>query len=125
MPDPVIVLRLTGVVKAFQTVNRPLVPMASLEANDLACGFAANKAANPKYELATISSRNWLGRIAVRKALAAVNGTPETEPSTYSLPFFEDTLGGLAVQCDSKLAPDQYLSNKLTADDLAKYGKTQ
>jgi ribose transport system substrate-binding protein len=115
---------LAAAVKAFQTVNRPLVPMASLEANDLACGFAANKAANPKYELATISSRNWLGRVAVRKALSAVNGTPDNEPSTYSLPLFEDTLGGLAVQCDSKLAPDQYLSNKLTPDDLAKYGKT-
>jgi len=44
--------------------------------------------------------------------------------SPIELPLFEDTLGGLAVQCDSKLAPDQYLSNKLTADDLAKYGKT-
>ena len=116
---------LAAAVRAFQTANRPLVPMASLEANDLACGFEANKAANPKYELATISSRNWLGRVAARKAIAAAEGVENSEPSTYILPFFEDTLGGKAMQCDSTLAPDQYLSNKLTAEDLAKYGKVE
>jgi ribose transport system substrate-binding protein len=114
---------LAAAVRAFQTANRELVPMASLEANDLACQFDANKAANPKYELATISSRNWLGRVAARKAIAAAAGVENNEPNTYILPFFEDTLGGLAMQCDDTLSPDQYLSNKLTAEDLATYGK--
>jgi ribose transport system substrate-binding protein len=114
---------LAAAVRAFQTANRELVPMATLEANDLACQFEANKAANPKYELATISSRNWLGRVATRKAIAAAQGIDNAEPSTYILPFFEDTLGGLSMQCDESLSPDQYLSNKLTAEDLATYGK--
>jgi ribose transport system substrate-binding protein len=113
---------LAAAVRAFQAANRPLVPMATLEANDLACNFDANKAANPKYELATISSRNWLGRVATRKAIAAAQGIENDEPSTYSLPFFEDTLNDLPMQCDSSLSPDQYLSNKLTAEDLATYG---
>jgi ribose transport system substrate-binding protein len=111
-----------GVIRAFEAAGRELVPMTSLEANQLACEFEDLKATNPKYELATISSRNWLGRVAVRKAIAAAQGIPNDEPSTYQLPLFEDTLGGLELQCDPSLAPDQYLSNRLTAEDLEQYG---
>jgi len=111
-------------VRAFQAAGRELVPIATLEANALACGFDELKAANPKYELATISSRNWLGRIAARKAIAGAEGIANDEPSLYQLPLFEDTVNGLAPQCDETLAPDQYLSNQLTADDLTTYGTT-
>jgi ribose transport system substrate-binding protein len=111
-----------GVIRAFEAAGRELVPMTSLEANQLACEFEDLKTANPKYELATISSRNWLGRIAARKAIAAAQGLENAEASTYQLPLFEDTLGGLAPQCDPSLAPDQYLSNQLTAEDLEQYG---
>jgi ribose transport system substrate-binding protein len=111
-------------VRAFQAAGRELVPIATLEANALACGFDALKEANPKYELATISSRNWLGRIAARKAIAGAQGIANDEPSLYQLPLFEDTVIGLAPQCDESLAPDQYLSNQLTADDLTTYGTT-
>ena len=110
-----------GVVRAFEAAGRELVPMTSLEANQLACEFETLKATNPKYELATISSRNWLGRIATRKAISAAQGIENSEPSTYQLPLFEDTLGGLAPQCDESLAPDQYVSNQLTAEELAQY----
>ena len=46
--------------------------------------------------------RNWLGRIAARKAIAAAEGLPNNEPSRYTLPFFEDTLGGKKAVCDPK-----------------------
>jgi ribose transport system substrate-binding protein len=111
-------------VRAFQAAGRELVPIATLEANALACGFAEAKAANPRYELATISSRNWLGRIAARKAIAGAQGIANDEPTLFQLPLFEDTVNGLAPQCDESLAPDQYLSNQLTAEDLATYGTT-
>lgn len=113
-----------AVVRAYQAAGRELVPIATLEANALACSFDALKATNPKYELATISSRNWLGRIAARKAIAGAQGIANEEPSWYELPLFEDTANGLAPQCDETLAPDQYLSNQLTADDLTTYGTT-
>lgn len=116
---------LAAAIRAFEAAGRELVPMGSLEANALACDFEADKAANPKFELATISSRNWLGRVATRKAIAAAAGVPNEEPSTYSLPFFEDTLGGLPMQCDPSLSPDQYLSNRLTAEDLETFGKVE
>ena len=67
---------------------------------------------NPQFQLATISSRNWLGRIAARKAIAAAEGLPNKEPSRYTLPFFEDTLGGRTRSACRSAAPDFYSSNK-------------
>ena len=69
---------------------------------------------NPQFQLATISSRNWLGRVAARKAIAAAEGLPNKEPSRYTLPFFEDTLNGQKVFCDPSAAPDFYSSNKIS-----------
>jgi ribose transport system substrate-binding protein len=73
--------------------------------------------------MVTISSRNWLGRIAARKAIAAFEGVANTEPDKFKLPVYEDSNGGLAPQCDSNQGPDVFLSNKISADDLATWGK--
>jgi ribose transport system substrate-binding protein len=112
-----------GIIRAFQAANRPLVPLTTLDSNKLGCDFAGLKAANPKFEMVTISSRNWLGRVAARKAISAVQGVPNTEPSSYPLAIFEDSLGGLAPQCDAAQGPDVFLSNKISAQDLATWGK--
>lgn len=109
--------------RAFQAANRPLVPIATLDANGLSCLYNQVHAKDAAFQLATISSRNWLGRVAARKAIAAAEGLPNNEPSTYSLPFYEDSLGGKAPRCDSGAAPDFYTSNNLTTADIAKYGK--
>ena len=58
-----------------------------------------------KYELATISSRNWLGRVAARKAIAAAKGITNERADALPLPIFEDTLDGLALQCDARWPP--------------------
>jgi ribose transport system substrate-binding protein len=73
--------------------------------------------------MVTISSRNWLGRIAARKAISAVQGVANTEPDSYKLPIFEDSLGSPAPSCDSAQGPDVFLSNKIPAADLATWGK--
>jgi ribose transport system substrate-binding protein len=78
---------------------------------------------NPQFQLATISSRNWLGRVAARKAIAAAEGLPNKEPSRYSLPFFENSVSGQAPVCVPSAAPDFYSSNKLTQSVISKYGK--
>jgi ribose transport system substrate-binding protein len=104
--------------RAFQAANRKLVPIATLDANGLSCIY--RKAGVP---LATISSRNWLGRIAARKAIAAAEGQTDNEPSTYDLPFFEDSLHGKPLQCSATEAPDFYPSNKITVASIKQYGK--
>jgi ribose transport system substrate-binding protein len=114
-----------AVFRTYEAANRPLVPLATFEGNVLACEYAKIKPKHPGLELATISGRNWTGRIAARKAIAAAQGLPENEPSIYKLPLFEDTLGGLAPQCDPKQAPDASLSAKLSPDERETYGKTE
>jgi ribose transport system substrate-binding protein len=109
-------------VRAFQAAGRPLVPIATLEEVGLSCNFATLQAKNPKYQLATISSRNWLGRIAARKAIAAAEGIPNTEPSSYDLPIYTNTLSAAPV-CDSALPAAQDSSNFLTNAELTQWGK--
>jgi len=105
-------------VRAFQAAGRKLVPITTLDANGLSCLYQKNG-----LPLSTISSRNWLGRVAARKAIAAAEGLPNLEPSIYKLSFFEDTLNGKALQCNPKASSDFYPSNKLTVAQIKKYGK--
>src|SRR5579862_4409366 len=94
-------------VRAFQAAGRKLVPITTLDANGLSCLYKKNG-----LPLSTISSRNWLGRVAARKAIAAAEGLPNGEPNIYKLTFFEDTLGGKPLQCNPKASQDFYPSNK-------------
>lgn len=110
--------------RAFAAAGRPLVPIATLEANGLGCLYQQkSKTAGSKFQLATISSRNWLGRIAARKAIAAAEGVPDHEPSLFSLPLIENSLGGPKPVCTSSEPSDYYNSNRISGADLAKYGK--
>jgi ribose transport system substrate-binding protein len=110
--------------RAFAAAGRPLVPIATLDANGLGCLYQQKgNSAGSKFQLATISSRNWLGRVAARKAIAAAEGVADNEPSTFQLPLIENTLGGLPPQCQSSQASDFYNSDKISPADLAKYGK--
>jgi ribose transport system substrate-binding protein len=106
-------------VRAFQAAGRKLVPVTTLDANGLSCLYKKNK-----LPLSTISSRNWLGRIAARKAIAAAEGLPNNEVSKYNLTFFENTLtAGKPLRCNPKAAPDFYPSNLLTVAQITQYGK--
>jgi ribose transport system substrate-binding protein len=114
-----------GVVRAYQAADKPLVPLASLEANGLACEYLKLKDKNPNFQIGTISSRNWIGRIAARKAIAAAQGIPNSEPTRFNLGIFEDSLGGRAPICDPAAGPDTFNSNHLSGEELAKYGKPE
>jgi ribose transport system substrate-binding protein len=103
--------------QAFENAGRKLVPIATLDANGLSCLYKAKK-----IPLQTISSRNWLGRIAARKAIAAAEGLPNKEPFIYNLPPFEDTLHAKPYQCNAKASPDFYPSNKLSVSQIKQFG---
>jgi ribose transport system substrate-binding protein len=104
--------------RAFQAAGRKLVPVAAADANGLSCLY--KKAGVP---LATVSTRNWLGRIAARKAIAAAEGLPDKEANLYKLPFWEDTVNGKPYKCTPGAPADFYPSDQLTLAQLAKYGK--
>jgi ribose transport system substrate-binding protein len=110
--------------RAMAAAARPLVPIATLDANGLGCLYQKESStAGSKFALATISSRNWLGRVAARKAIAAAQGISDTEPSIYSLPITEDSVNGPKPVCQADQADDFYNSNQILPADLATYGK--
>jgi ribose transport system substrate-binding protein len=115
----------SGVIRAYEAAGITLPLIATTDDNSLSCGFADLKAANPGYELATVASRTWIGRVALRKALAAFSGGSDQEPSIYNLALFEDSTGstdGTVTPEDACLpdAPaDATPSTLLTADEIS------
>ncbi len=70
-----------------------------------------------KYQIGTVSSRNWISRVALRRALADYNGIQNPEPQIIKLDLSEDSTStdpALAPKCDPSLPPDAILSSQLT-----------
>lgn len=109
-----------GAFRAFVAAKRPLVPWAANDDNQFACLYYQYKATNPKLEIATVSSRNWTSRVALRVGLAKLNGVKDTEPTVVHLNLFEDSIAGGALkpQCNKALPPDAILSSHLTLGEL-------
>jgi ribose transport system substrate-binding protein len=115
----------TGVIRAYQSAGRPLVPIATTDDNQLSCGFTALQAKYAGYQLATISSRTWIGRVGLRKGMADLEGMADAEPSRLQLSLFEDSTGSTpgaeepAKACLANLPPDAPPSSQLSATALA------
>ncbi|MEZ5091700.1 substrate-binding domain-containing protein [Nocardioides sp.] len=90
-----------GVIRAYESAGISVPLLTSTDDNSLSCGFADIKAKNPAYELATVTSRTWIGRVALRKAVAEFQGNNDTEPSIYEFALAEDSTG----QTDGAKAP--------------------
>ncbi|MDA8296912.1 MAG: substrate-binding domain-containing protein [Actinomycetota bacterium] len=108
---------------AFQAANRKLPDLAVADANGLGCLWKQNKNTKNAFALATVSTRNWLGRVAARKAIAAAEGIKDTEPSLYDLTFYENSLAGMTPHCAPKQPAAAYLSDSIAPSVLAKWGK--
>jgi ribose transport system substrate-binding protein len=114
-----------GGIRAFVAAKRPLVPWAANDDNQFSCTYKQYKKTNPNFQIATVSSRNWTSRLALRVGLAALNGVKDTEPQTVTLTLFEDSIAGgkLAPQCVPSLPPDAIISSHLTIGELKKLFK--
>lgn len=112
-----------GALRAYVAAGRKIPLWPSQDANELGCFWHDNKDANPDFKLATVTARTWLSRLALRKAVAAVQGINNTEPSIIQLPLAEDSTSSdpaLAVKCERNLPPDAILSSMLPVDKLVK-----
>lgn len=116
----------SGVIRAYQAAGVSIPLLTSTDDNSLSCGYADLKKTNPDYQLATVTSRTWIGRVALRKALAVQNGKSDTEPSIYKFSLFEDSTGkaaGSKTPSDACLADapsDASPSSLLTSAEFAK-----
>jgi ribose transport system substrate-binding protein len=108
-----------GGVRAFIAANKPLPVWSANDSNEFACLWYQYKGAQPTYQIATESSRNWIVTVALHKGLAAANGIADNEPSTYDLQIIEDsTDASKQPKCEKALPPDAILSSGLTVDQL-------
>jgi ribose transport system substrate-binding protein len=106
---------LTAAIEALRAANRPIPAITTLEANGLACTWKKYRGTKNEFPLATTSARTWLGRVAVRKAVAAASGLKEDSKAIIDLPLYEDSRAGgdKAPKCDPSQPPDALLSNRL------------
>jgi ribose transport system substrate-binding protein len=108
-----------GGIRAFIAANKPLPVWSANDSNEFACLWYQYKGANPTFQVATESSRNWVVNVALHKGLAAVNGVLNEEPSTFKLDIIEDsTEPAKAPKCEKSLPPDAILSSGLTVEQL-------
>ena len=110
-----------GGIRAFQAANRPIPPWSANDSNEFSCLWVDRTASETKYQMASISSRNWMSRVALRRAVADFQGIQDPEPQVISLPLSEDSLSKdttLAPNCNKALPPDAILSSQLTEDQL-------
>jgi len=110
-----------GALRAYTAAGRKIPVWVTEDANEVACYWLDHKADNPNFQLGTIPSRMWIVRLALRKAVAAVQGIPNDEPSVVELSLAEDTTSTdpkLQPRCDKSLPPDAILSSHLAPEEL-------
>jgi ribose transport system substrate-binding protein len=108
-----------GTLKAFVNAGRSIPPMAtSATDNELGCLWLELKDSNPDFQLLTLDGTTTVVRTAARKALAALNGVPDTFPEAFALPVLVDTVNGKLPVCRDDLPPDADLSSNLTDEEL-------
>jgi ribose transport system substrate-binding protein len=108
-----------GEIKAFKDAGRKIPPIITIQLNALSCEYAKDKGTKDAFELASISNRNWTGRLAVRHAVAAANGIENNDPGLMALPLLEDsTQAGMEPKCYEGKSPDYDPSNEMTDEQL-------
>ncbi|MBM9467443.1 substrate-binding domain-containing protein [Nakamurella leprariae] len=108
-----------GGIRAFEAAGQPLPVWSANDSNEFACLWYEHKDAQPSYQIATESSRNWIVTVALHKGLAAANGLPNDEPSTYDLEIIEDSTDpAKAPKCEPSLPADAILSSGLSVEQL-------
>jgi ribose transport system substrate-binding protein len=110
-----------GEIKAFKNANRKIPPIATVQLNSLSCAYAKAKGTDGAFALSTVSNRNWIGRLAVRRAVAAVNDITINQKDIVALPLLEDSSdSALEPKCYADKGPDYDPSNDQTDEQIDK-----
>ncbi len=108
-----------GGIRAFQAAGKELPVWTANDSNEFACLWYEHGSEDSKYQIATMSSRNWVVQAALNKALAAHNGIISTDPSIFKLEIIEDSTDpDLMPQCEASLPADAILSSGLSVERL-------
>ncbi|WP_344742876.1 hypothetical protein [Streptosporangium vulgare] len=108
-----------GGIRAFLQAGRPLPLWTANDLNGFACAWKDNSGKQPNFQTVTVSSRTWIIRLALRKAVAAHQGIKNDEPEIINIPIFENTLDKSKLpKCDPSLPASAILSSELTPEQL-------
>jgi ribose transport system substrate-binding protein len=101
-----------GDVAAFNQAGRKMPPIISTQLNSLSCEWKKDQGTSKAFTLADMSNRNWMGRLAVRQAVSAVNGIKDSELQSINLKILEDSsVPGEAPKCYANEGPNYDPSN--------------
>lgn len=108
-----------GAVKAFEQANLPIPAMATLASNnELNCKYAEQKKSGKAFQYYSLDGTTSTVRFAVRRAVAAYQGTTNREPMGV-IPFvYADSSANLDPKCSDTAPPDADLSSLLPAEKL-------
>lgn len=103
-----------GGLRAFSSVGRKLPLWTANDNNGFACEWQKIRAGQPDFNIVTVSSRTWLVRLALRKAVAAKEGIANNEPDIVNIPVYEDSFDSAKQpKCETSLPNSAILSAKL------------
>lgn len=106
-----------GGIEAFVDAGKPLPVWSANDSNQFACLWYQYKDSQPTFQIATMSSRNWVATPALHKGLASFNGLANDEPSIYNLEIIEDSTNpDLQPVCEEDLPNDAINSSGLTVE---------
>ncbi|GGG16269.1 hypothetical protein GCM10007304_32990 [Rhodococcoides trifolii] len=105
----------TSILTAFQQAGRPLPLIASADVNGLSCQYEQLKAANPGFQLLTVTSQTYMVRLAVQHVVAEATGGVAPESKVDVPVAFEDSISGTpsVPKCNPDLPEDALLSSSL------------
>lgn len=110
-----------GEIKAFKNAGRKIPPIATIQLNSLSCTWEKAQGTKDAFALSTVSNRNWIGRLAVRRAVAAVNNITLNQKDIVALPLLEDSSNkAMQPKCYSDKSPDYDPSNDQTDEQIDK-----
>ena len=112
-------LSVQGEIKAFEDAGRKVPPIATSQLNANSCTWEERKGTDEAFEMATVSNRNWTGRLAVRHAVAAANDIEWDEPQIIKLPLLEDSTNpDMEPKCYKGEGPEYDPSNSMSDEEL-------
>jgi ribose transport system substrate-binding protein len=103
-----------GGIRAFKAAGRKLPLWTANDLNGFSCAWVEENKNQPDFNVETVSSRTWIVRLALRKAVAAKEGIENDEPEIINIPVYEDSF-----QADKKPKCNRDLpSSAITSAEL-------
>jgi len=108
-----------AIVNAYTNADQPLVPLAGGSATmELVCQYEQLKSSNPGFEVFSMDGDVAIGRVALRQAVAHVQGVEDPESWVFQRSVGIDTTSDVIPKCDKSLPSDLPINSTLSMDQL-------